>query len=325
MATTTGRKAAHNRMSHRLRPEILALALIAATPLWGFEVPAGATRVAQDETVAQARFPRTAASDSPPEMIEADGAITRRAWQTKGTSLTSFQLMDPLRSSLEADGFEAVFACADSVCGGFDFRFALDLLPPPDMFVDLGDFQYFLARDEGGHFVSAVTSRSRDTGFIHVTEVAADGAASITARTVNAPAAASVSTGALATDVLRGLETRGRVPLDDLAFETGASTLGAGPFASLEQLAAYLLAHPDARIVLVGHTDNVGALEANVALSERRASAVQQRLLEAHGVAPEQLSATGVGFLAPRVSNATTEGRETNRRVEAVLASTREN
>jgi hypothetical protein len=48
--------------------------------------------------------------------------------------------MAALRATAEAEGWQIVFACADAACGGFDFRFALDLIPEPDMHVNLADF-----------------------------------------------------------------------------------------------------------------------------------------------------------------------------------------
>jgi len=71
-------------------------------------------------------------------------------------------------------------------------------------------------------------------------------------------------------------------------------------------------------VVIVGHSDNQGTLDANLALSQRRAEAVRDALVS-RGVAAERLDARGVGFLAPVASNATEEGRARNRRVELVL------
>ncbi|MBZ4023697.1 hypothetical protein CKO11_14685 [Rhodobacter sp. TJ_12] len=118
------------------------------------------------------------------------------------------------------------------------------------------------------------------------------------------------------------IEAKGAVVLDDLVFDSGAATLGTAESASLEALADYLSTRPETRIALVGHTDNDGSLAGNIALSQRRAAAVRQRLIAEYGVAPAQLSAEGAGWLAPRTANLTPEGREQNRRVEAVLAST---
>jgi OOP family OmpA-OmpF porin len=73
------------------------------------------------------------------------------------------------------------------------------------------------------------------------------------------------------------------------------------------------------RLALVGHTDDTGDLQANTSVSTRRAQAVRTRLINAHGVASDRIEAQGVGYLAPITSNATAEGRDLNRRVEAVL------
>ena len=72
-------------------------------------------------------------------------------------------------------------------------------------------------------------------------------------------------------------------------------------------------------VFLVGHTDNVGSLAANITLSKDRAKAVIDRLVEKYGVNPSQMSWDGVGYLSPIASNNTEKGRELNRRVEVVI------
>lgn len=76
-------------------------------------------------------------------------------------------------------------------------------------------------------------------------------------------------------------------------------------------------------MLIVGHTDVSGGLAANIILSRERARAVADRLITTYGVDPGRITAEGAGPLAPLTSNLTPEGREKNRRVEAVLASTR--
>ena len=107
--------------------------------------------------------------------------------------------------------------------------------------------------------------------------------------------------------------------LGGLDFESGTSTLGAGPFEALSQLAQILQAQPDLRIALVGHTDNVGSLEGNIALSQGRAEAVRQYLVAQYRIEPARLEVRGIGYLSPLASNMSQEGREANRRVEAVV------
>ena len=131
---------------------------------------------------------------------------------------------------------------------------------------------------------------------------------------VEAPTA-DTDAGPLAAQLL----SAGHSVLTDLNFATGAAELEEADYASLRALAEFLTGRPGARVVLVGHTDSEGDLDANVALSRRRAAAVAERLVQAYGVNPGQVSADGVGYLSPLAPNDTPEGRKLNRRVEAVL------
>jgi OOP family OmpA-OmpF porin len=115
------------------------------------------------------------------------------------------------------------------------------------------------------------------------------------------------------------LLAQGHVVLGDLKFPTGSSELDGTGAESLSLLSVLLNGNESYRVVLVGHTDSVGALEDNLSLSRRRAAAVRQVLIDQYGVDPEQVDADGVGYLAPLGSNLTEEGRRANRRVEAVL------
>ncbi|GAA3860201.1 OmpA family protein [Celeribacter arenosi] len=302
----------------------IALASVSPAPLAAFDLPSAAQLTMERSTAERSfSFPVTTYSDEGVTTIDVLGTRNRRAYRLTGTSLTPYQMIAPLAAQLAAAGYTSRLACADVVCGGFDFRYRLALLPEPAMHVDLGNFQYLLATHEDGRAASIVTSRGRTAGFIHLTEVSPKGAPRLIVDTV-APSPTETTTTKVITapagSIPAELSQTGHVSLDDLSFAPGSSTLGDGPFASLAELAKYLRDEPQARMVLVGHTDNVGALDANQALSTARARAVRTRLIDAHGVASDRLDAMGVGYLAPRASNATPEGREANRRVEAVLA-----
>lgn len=274
-----------------------------------------------------------------------EGAVTRRAWRLAAPSETTLALLSPLRDQIAAQGYRVVYDCATSACGGFDFRFALDLFPEPDMHVDLGDFRFLSAERGPGEAVEVVVSRSTGAGYVQITSVrpaalppvpqalpdppGADTPAATLPPPARGPATADFTpaTGETAgaappeilSDIGAGLRANGHVVLSDLIFATGSAELTPGDFASLAALAAWLAENPEARIAFVGHTDAAGGLEANIALSRRRAEAVRRRLIDIHGVPGDRLSAQGVGYLAPRISNATEEGRALNRRVEAVL------
>jgi outer membrane protein OmpA-like peptidoglycan-associated protein len=77
-----------------------------------------------------------------------------------------------------------------------------------------------------------------------------------------------------------------------------------------------LRAHPDLRLLIEGHTDDVGDADANMGLSARRAEAVRQYLLTTYGIRAERLEARGFGATRPAAPNATALGRQINRRVE---------
>ncbi|HMS94705.1 MAG TPA: OmpA family protein, partial [Tabrizicola sp.] len=123
--------------------------------------------------------------------------------------------------------------------------------------------------------------------------------------------------------IRQALDRDGRAALDDLVFESGSSALSEGEYASLAEVAAWLEANPDGTIALVGHTDASGSLAANIALSERRAEAAALALIESYGADRSRIVSEGVGFLAPRATNADEAGRQKNRRVEVVVTSTR--
>lgn len=102
---------------------------------------------------------------------------------------------------------------------------------------------------------------------------------------------------------------------EEIRFDFGKDTLRGDADALLAQVANLLIGHADlAKVIVEGHTDNVGDLAYNHALSQRRADAVV-RALVARGVARELLVARGYGAQRPVADNTTEEGRALNRRV----------
>ncbi len=297
----------------------------------GLSLPAPATR-----TFDQARALRPYALTIGPwqqgkmATLAVSGAVSVEAWRLPGKGGESGALMEMLARQLREAGFEPLFQCADDQCGGYDFRFAQEVVAEPLMHVDLGNFQYLAAQKQGEagpEYVALLVSASPGAGFVQITRILpADAAASdIATDTVTSTMTDPTTADAPPPDAPVGaqLERKGHAVLSDLEFETGSSDLGPGPFASLAELASYLSDHPERRVALVGHSDAEGSLEVNVTLSKRRAASVRDRLIREYGLSPEQLTAEGVGFLSPLDSNLTEDGRSRNRRVEAVLISTR--
>jgi outer membrane protein OmpA-like peptidoglycan-associated protein len=106
--------------------------------------------------------------------------------------------------------------------------------------------------------------------------------------------------------------------LRGVRFETGRSALRPESFATLDEVAASLLANPNVRIEIAGHTDNTGSRALNQRLSLQRAQAVKA-YLASKGVRPDRMEARGYGPDRPIVPNDTPAGREQNRRVELNL------
>jgi outer membrane protein OmpA-like peptidoglycan-associated protein len=103
--------------------------------------------------------------------------------------------------------------------------------------------------------------------------------------------------------------------LQGVTFASGRSVLTEDSYATLDEVAASLLAHPEIRIEIAGHTDATGSQEVNTRLSLARARAVMMHLAR-RGVSPERMEARGYGPDRPIATNGTPEGRARNRRVE---------
>jgi OOP family OmpA-OmpF porin len=256
-----------------------------------------------------------------------EGAVDQRAYRLDLPGATTLAVLAPLRDQLVAAGFQVILDCAARDCGGFDFRYATEVLPEPDMHVDLGDFR-FLSATRGDEAVTLLVSRSDLSAYVQITRVQpmpdapAEPAKDAPRVDLDAEMPRGLAPGPAASAIARALDQDGTAILDDLAFAIGAASLASDEAPSLAAVAAWLQANPDATIALVGHTDASGSLAANIALSDRRAEAVAQVLIDRYGVDRARVAAEGVGFLAPRASNQTEAGREENRRVEVIVTST---
>ena len=245
---------------------------------------------------------------------QVSGPLWQRAWQLQSPSITVDQLVEPIVSQMTEAGYDVVFDCHDVQCGGFDFRYSIKVFLAPQMFVNLRNFR-FIAFEKANSVKTLLASKAGSALSFQLIEVNPD--ASETAEISQKLPKLARQT--FYTDMETELLQNGYAVLSDLDYETGSAQLGAGPFQSLQELADFMKSQPTAEIIMVGHTDNTGASDANIALSKRRAASVVERLVTKYGIAAKRLSADGVGFLAPLTANTAGSGREQNRRVEAVI------
>jgi len=117
------------------------------------------------------------------------------------------------------------------------------------------------------------------------------------------------------TDSARGLI----VNLGGLNFPTGQATLTLEAKERLSRFSGLVAAHPDLKFEIEGHTDNLGEPDSNLKLSEVRAEAVRDYLVQA-GVSPNTIGIKGLGDADPIASNNTNDGRARNRRVEIIVS-----
>ncbi|MEI8342009.1 MAG: OmpA family protein [Verrucomicrobiota bacterium] len=110
----------------------------------------------------------------------------------------------------------------------------------------------------------------------------------------------------------------GRIALYGIYFDFNKTDIKPESDPTLDEIAKLIKAHAGMKLLLVGHTDNVGGWDSNKNLSERRAAAVVAALKARYGVDSKGLMPVGVAFAAPIAPNTTDEGRAKNRRVELV-------
>ncbi|NNU79180.1 OmpA family protein [Halovulum dunhuangense] len=285
------------------------------TPLALPEGTVETARLVEDPGSVRLPTGRHGADDTPGITLE--GRVLIRTWRIPAGSGEPLSVLRGLRPQLESAGYRPVFECESEGCGGFDFRFANRVLPAPAMEFDLTDFRALTARRDGAH-IGLILSRSPRGGFVQAIEVTEAAEALPVLRVPEASGLTGAANPSSTDDLGARLRQEGRAVLERVAFAPGARRLEAEAIAALEPLAALLRADPALSVILVGHTDNEGGLAANIEVSRIRAEAVRRALIESHGIPAERLSAEGAGFLAPRASNTTPEGRALNRRVEVI-------
>ena len=110
----------------------------------------------------------------------------------------------------------------------------------------------------------------------------------------------------------------GRVATHGILFDTGSDRIRGESKPTLDLIGQMLKQHPDLKLTIEGHTDNVGSAASNQTLSDKRAAAVRQFLIANYQIDAARLASKGLGATKPAVSNDTAEGRQQNRRVELV-------
>ncbi len=112
--------------------------------------------------------------------------------------------------------------------------------------------------------------------------------------------------------------TKGHIAVYGIYFDTDSAAIKPESEPTLKAIGDLLKTESTLKLYVVGHTDMVGKLDYNMDLSAKRAQSVVDALVSKYGIAPNRLTAKGVGPLCPVSTNASEDGRKLNRRVELV-------
>ena len=222
---------------------------------------------------------------------------------------TSHEVFRTYEAALKESGFQTLYTCiGDRQCGS-DWPGYLQGKYGVFMGGVEWDSQRYLAArraaPDGDTYVMlyAYDEGSRSKALIEIVDVA--------------PLAAGLVT-ISAADMAKDLGAAGHVPVYGIYFDVDKAELKPESASALQEMAKLLEQQPRLHVAIVGHTDNVGTLEHNLVLSERRADAVVRALVSQYRIDASRLMPKGVGPLAPVMSNAAEAGRAKNRRVELV-------
>lgn len=122
-------------------------------------------------------------------------------------------------------------------------------------------------------------------------------------------------------DLRSELLAKGRWSTSGIRFEVNSARVRPESYGVLKAVAEVLKANPDINVAIVGHTDSDGADDLNQQLSEQRAAAVKQVLINTYGITAERMETTGRGESEPVADNSNGEGKAQNRRVEFIKQS----
>lgn len=322
---------------------------VPAQDVKGVTDPAGLQRYAgsvllyrDDAAYDEVRFPAAKALEQSNERLLAPRNIERAGQRTALQYVTAagrspLEVLRSYQQAHKAAGFETAYECAGfDACGGSStgiFRYNLpgqllpsgwagkagDNTPAACAAGTITDLRYALLDNKATGATLAVFTWTPQDMSVYCDEAEFRKRTTVAVVRVQAKEREQRMETLSASEIGKGLDTHGKVAIYGILFDTNKADIKPESRASLDQIGALLKQQAALKLHVVGHTDNVGNLPANLDLSRRRADAVAAALVRDYGIARERLTANGVASLAPVASNGSDGGRAKNRRVELVL------
>ncbi|CAN5383465.1 OmpA family protein [soil metagenome] len=247
-------------------------------------------------------------------LLKVEGKVTRIAYRMPAGK-TAVEVMRNYEQAL-GSGYTTVFKCAANDCGdelaGYVGNGGAIIPSGWDATFHTEKNRYWLARrsaPEGDRYVLLYVMESGNNNPTSVYQEVVD-VKPMQGGQVSVIDAASLK---------RGLDSEGKIAVYGIYFDNGQAVVKPDSKPTLDEMAKLLATTPALKVYIVGHTDNVGTLAANLDLSQQRADAVVKALTTTYKVVGDRLVAKGVASLAPVASNADDAGRARNRRVELVV------
>lgn len=258
--------------------------------------------------------------------LHLEGARTT-IWYEAAGDTTALELARNYEAELESAGFQLLYNSSDDPTVA---RWPVGYLWPFDRNIRSRRRHHIFTNADQGRVRALTAKRDRPDGssvYVAVTAVEwasddpgawAKRGAYVAVEVIEPKAMKQNMVRVTAEQMSTAITTTGRATLYGILFDTNKAEIKPDSKPALEEIARLLKSQPSMRLHIVGHTDSVGGLDANLALSKRRSEAVLDALRANHGIAAQRLTANGVASLAPVATNEREEGRAKNRRVELV-------
>ena len=253
-----------------------------------------------------------------------EGVVTRLTYKApEGRS--SLEVLRNYENELKADGYEVLYSAGKKELGSYFAEAAGygDIQWPPNvpgLTLNADSQQYSVLKKEtenGGQVYVAVYAVENRFWASDIKE-AKKGQVLLQVDVVETKPMEAKMVTVTSEEMAQAMSTAGGVALYGIYFDFNKADLKPESEPTLKEIAKLLEAEPELKVLVVGHTDNVGSFESNQDLSQRRAQAVVAALVRQYGVDSKRLKPVGVSFACPKSTNRTEEGRAKNRRVELV-------
>jgi outer membrane protein OmpA-like peptidoglycan-associated protein len=267
-----------------------------------------------------------------PKTRTLEGAYTRLGYLIpEGHS--PLEILRNYQDELKSKGGKVLFECKDKECGNGNignYIYPSSKIPggstgsiggcliAPDSSDHISDQRYAVLEIPGtGAFVSVFSYNITNTIFTSQCGSLV-GRTAVVVDIVEPKAREQKMVAVQASDMASAISSTGKIALYGIYFDTNKADVKPESDGTLEQMTKLLKDSSSLRLLVVGHTDNVGGFTANMDLSQRRAASVASKLIGKYGIGKDRLLPVGVSFASPITTNASEEGRAKNRRVELV-------